>query len=189
MNKFLLTVSVLVLSAGAAFADDHTGEAVREEAVQEAAADAVELLMAKAEILNGAGEVIGAATFTQGTVGILADISVNGLPPGKHGMHMHAVGSCDHEGHFKSASGHINPDGKEHGYLNPKGPEKGDLPNINVNEEGSALLELFMPQLDVNDLLDEDGSALMIHESPDDHKTQPIGGSGARIACGVVKGM
>ena len=36
-------------------------------------------------------------------------------------------------------------------------------------------------------LLDEDGSAVIIHENPDDHITQPIGGAGGRVACGVVK--
>ena len=36
-------------------------------------------------------------------------------------------------------------------------------------------------------LLDADGSAIVVHASPDDHKSQPIGGAGARVACGVVK--
>lgn len=146
---------------------------------------------AKAEIYGADGSVIGAATFVQGTVGVLAEIEVSNLPAGKHGMHLHAVGTCDHHDHFKSATGHIDPEEKEHGYLNPKGPERGDLPNIFIHEDGSAKLELFMPQVDVNGeasaLLDADGSSLMIHALPDDHKTQPIGGSGERIACGVIK--
>ncbi len=36
-------------------------------------------------------------------------------------------------------------------------------------------------------LLDNDGSTLIIHEKPDDHYSQPIGGSGARIACSVIR--
>ena len=36
-------------------------------------------------------------------------------------------------------------------------------------------------------LFDEDGSALVIHENPDDHISQPIGGAGARIACGMIE--
>jgi len=32
--------------------------------------------------------------------------------------------------------------------------------------------------------MDKDGSALVIHANPDDYKTQPIGGAGARIVCG-----
>lgn len=37
-------------------------------------------------------------------------------------------------------------------------------------------------------LLDADGSAFVIHENPDDHKTQLIGGAGDRIACGAIQG-
>ena len=37
-------------------------------------------------------------------------------------------------------------------------------------------------------ILDEDGAALVIHENRDDHATQPIGGAGARVFCGVIKG-
>ena len=36
-------------------------------------------------------------------------------------------------------------------------------------------------------LKDADGSALVIHANPDDHMSQPIGGAGARIACGVIR--
>ena len=118
-------------------------------------------------------------------------VELNGLPQGWHGFHLHKLGTCEHEHGFKTAKGHINPDGKSHGFLNADGPERGDLPNIYVNEHGSASIELFVPQVNVNGegaiLLDEDGSSLMIHALPDDHITQPIGGSGARIACGVIE--
>lgn len=149
--------------------------------------------MAHAEILGKNGEAIGFAHFTQGPIGAIVQIEIKDLPPGKHGMHLHAVGTCDHHDHFKSASGHINVNEAQHGYLNPQGPEPGDLPNIFVHDDGTAKLELFLPQIDIKEgkalLLDEDGSSLMIHEAPDDHFTQPIGGSGARIACGVIEEM
>ncbi len=145
---------------------------------------------ATAAILNNKGENIGEATFTQGSIGVLAHIKVKDLPPGTHGMHVHAMGMCDHDNAFKAASGHVNPGNKEHGYLNEKGPDKGDLPNLIVGENGKAELELFMPQFNITGeegLMDKDGSALMIHQNPDDHKTQPIGSSGDRIACGVIE--
>ena len=37
-----------------------------------------------------------------------------------------------------------------------------------------------------NTLLDADGSALVVHQGPDDLRTEPDGASGPRIACGVV---
>ncbi|MCB1783854.1 MAG: superoxide dismutase family protein [Alphaproteobacteria bacterium] len=194
--KYLLTLSsaIVALGAGSAYAEDAAPEATAAPAVEAAAdhAPAAEAVpMAVAKIFNDKGEQIGSASFMQGTIGVMADIKVEGLPPGAHGMHIHALGSCDHEDHFKSAGGHVNPDGKMHGYLNAEGPEKGDLPNIVVGENGSAQVELFLPQFNVSGegtvLLDDDGSALMIHEAADDYVTQPIGGSGARIACGVIE--
>lgn len=166
-----------------AFAVPAQAEMAVTPAADEAAADFPEIV---ADILGSNGHIIGKATFRQGSIGVLANIEAKKLPAGAHGMHLHAVGTCDHMEHFKTASGHINPDEKEHGFLNPNGPEKGDLPNIIVDEDGTAAVELFLPQVDVKDLLDENGTSLMIHESPDDHMTQPIGGSGARIACGVL---
>ena len=35
-------------------------------------------------------------------------------------------------------------------------------------------------------LWDEDGSAVVIHANPDDHRSQPIGGAGERVACAVI---
>jgi Cu-Zn family superoxide dismutase len=37
-----------------------------------------------------------------------------------------------------------------------------------------------------NSLLGGKGTTLVIHAAPDDEKTDPIGNSGARIACGVI---
>jgi Cu-Zn family superoxide dismutase len=31
------------------------------------------------------------------------------------------------------------------------------------------------------------GKAMIIHESPDDFRTQPAGDAGKRLACGVIK--
>ena len=96
------------------------------------------------------------------------------------------------------AKGHISDDDDKHGLLNPEGPEAGDLPNLIVPENGEVAIELYAHDLEITAseaddaddeevLLDADGSAFMIHADPDDHMTQPIGGAGARIACGVIK--
>ena len=63
----------------------------------------------------------------------------------------------------------------------------GDIPNIWVAADGSAGYEAFTTLTTGASLMDEDGSAIIIHENEDDHLTQPIGGAGARVACGALK--
>jgi Cu-Zn family superoxide dismutase len=67
-----------------------------------------------------------------------------------------------------------------------EGPEGGDIPNIWAAADGSAGYEAFTTLTDSEFLMDEDGSAILIHAGPDDAITQPIGGAGARVACGVI---
>ena len=148
---------------------------------------------ANSDILNLDGDPIGTAALIQGSEGVLIEIRINGLTPGKHGMHFHAVGVCDERARFKNAKGHIMPSGRPHGFLHPEGPHEGNLPNLIVNEDGAAHVELYTGLVSIGGrggkpaLLDKDGSTLIIHENVDDHLTQPIGGSGGRVACGVIK--
>ena len=148
--------------------------------------------MAAAEIVNTDGAVIGKATFEQTPTGVLMSVDVAGLPPGAHGIHLHAAGSCTPN--FKAATGHINPGKVQHGLRNPDGPDNGDLPNLFAAADGTARAEFFTTRVSVTGgdmpaLLDEDGSAVIIHENPDDHMAQPIGGAGGRIGCGVIAKM
>ena len=148
--------------------------------------------MAAAELVDTGGSVIGKATFEQTPTGLLMYVEVTGLPPGPHGIHLHAAGSCTPD--FKQATGHINPETVPHGLRNPEGPDNGDLPNLYLAADGSARAEFFTTRVsvaggDVPALLDDDGSAVIIHAQPDDHLTQPIGGAGGRIACGVIMRM
>ena len=145
--------------------------------------------MARAAVIDPEGAVIGHATFEQTPTGVLVFVDVRGLPPGAHGIHLHAVGSCTPD--FRAATGHINPGNVAHGLRNPDGPDNGDLPNLYVARDGTARAEFFTTRVSVSGgtmpaLLDEDGSAVIIHESPDDHLTQPIGGAGGRIGCGII---
>ena len=148
--------------------------------------------MASARIINADGLEVGSVTFQQAPTGVLVSVDVTGLPPGGHGIHLHGVGSCSPD--FKASGGHINPEGVPHGLLNPGGGDNGDLPNLYAAADGSARAEFFTTRVslkggDLPALLDTDGSAVIIHASPDDHMSQPIGGSGGRIACGVIEGM
>ena len=145
----------------------------------------------EAKILDNNGKDVGKVKLTQGTTGVLIDISVSGLTPGYHGMHFHAVGDCSDHAAFKTAGGHVDPHKKPHGFLNPQGPHEGNLPNLIVGKDGTAEVELYSQMVSLTDgasnLLDADGSSLIIHKNQDDHMTQPIGGSGDRVACAVVK--
>ncbi|MBI1406772.1 MAG: superoxide dismutase family protein [Caulobacter sp.] len=139
-----------------------------------------------------AGEDLGSAILADAPTGVLLTLDVKGLTPGWHGLHFHEKGDCS-SADFKSSGGHVHGAGERvHGLLNPALNEAGDLNNIYVAADGTGHAELFSPWTALTDndarmnLLDADGSALVIHEKPDDYLTQPIGGAGARVACGVI---
>jgi superoxide dismutase, Cu-Zn family len=144
---------------------------------------------ASAELSDGAGQLVGSARFTQLGKEVRVVVTVRGLPPGVHAVHVHEVGRCEPPG-FASAGAHVNPERRQHGLLNPEGPHAGDLANLTVDDDGAGRLETTREQFSVNpgptSLLDADGSALVIHAAPDDFRTDPTGNSGARIACGVI---
>ncbi|KZN61850.1 hypothetical protein N473_21930 [Pseudoalteromonas luteoviolacea CPMOR-1] len=148
--------------------------------------------VAHSKIINNQGEQIGTAHYTQGNEGVVIEIIAQKLPAGKHGMHFHEVGTCVDQHHFKKAKGHIMPSGKPHGYYHPGGPHEGNLPNLIVRKDGTVHVELYTELVSISGrgnkpaLLDDNGSVLMIHANEDDHLTQPIGGSGSRIGCGIV---
>lgn len=148
---------------------------------------------AAAKMINNAGEEIGKVELFSGPAGTLLRLQAQGLPAGPKAIHIHAAGTCeDHDHGFMESGGHLNPDDKEHGLLNPEGPGAGDLPNFRVDEFGHAWAEFFTTLASLDGsvgarILDDDGAAIVIHENPDDHKSQPIGGAGDRIACGVIE--
>jgi len=127
---------------------------------------------------------------------IKLEFSDHALASGWHGLHLHEHGDCsDFAAGFHAAGGHIGMGpGVEHGLMNPAGPEAGDLPNLYVPPEGAFGAELFTDRVTLSplpmrhraQLLDGDGAALIIHANRDDEMTQPIGGAGARIACGAL---
>lgn len=150
---------------------------------------------ASAIVMGTEGTAVGSASFRQGPAGVLISVEVSGLAPGGHGIHLHAVGHCTPD--FKASGGHINPSGTEglHGLLGTGGDganiDHGDLPNIYAAADGTARAEFFTTLVTVSGgtmpaLLDDDGSALVIHENPDDHVAQPIGNAGGRVGCGVI---
>jgi superoxide dismutase, Cu-Zn family len=144
-----------------------------------------------APIVNNKGETIGKIALRDGanTLVMRVTIQAGGLPPGWHGIHFHAVGSCADTDKFQESKAHVNHDNAKHGLLNAEGPDEGDLPNVYANADGSVNAEVSSdtPLTGEGGLKDNDGSALIIHANEDDHSTQPIGNAGARIGCAVIK--
>jgi Cu-Zn family superoxide dismutase len=92
---------------------------------------------------------------------------------------------------FASAGGHWNPTQRQHGLSNARGPHRGDLKNIDIELDGSGRLGATLRNARLSGgahpLLDADGAALVVHVAADDHRTDPSGQSGARVACGVIR--
>ena len=149
---------------------------------------------AVASFVDRANESVGKATLDQGPQGTVIRVRVSGLEPGYKAIHLHNSGDCsDFKAGFKASGSHVTADGNRmHGLLNGKGPEAGDLPNVYVHKDGTLRAELYTSRISIDGsvgprLLDKDGSAMVIHESADNHKDQPIGGAGSRVACGIIE--
>ena len=153
---------------------------------------------ATAELRDSTGRAVGSLIASPSTAGgITLTVRVNGLPPGPHGIHVHAVGTCDPAGAtaFASAGGHFNPTSKQHGRQNPNGWHVGDMPNLVVDGAGqgtlSTTIETLTLETGATALLDADGSAIIVHANEDDERTDNgpsgPGNSGARLACGVIR--
>ena len=146
---------------------------------------------ASARLIGPDGATIGRATFTEDGAGRLhVNVHVDGMTPGRHGIHLHAVGSCIGPA-FTSAGGHHDPLGASHGLDSPTGAHAGDLPNMDVNVVGRGRLQATSDRATLTpgptSLVDGDGAAIIIHAGPDDQVTNPTGNSGARVACGVIE--
>ena len=142
-------------------------------------------------LIDTEGNEIGEAHLTESDGMLTINLRAEGLEPGLHGIHLHEKAVCTPPD-FKSAGGHFNPTDKEHGFDNPKGYHLGDLPNLEVGENGKVAVQVTMHNVTLqrdkpNSLLDSGGSSLVIHAGPDDYKTDPAGDSGDRIACGEIK--
>lgn len=143
--------------------------------------------VASAAMMDTEGNEVGTVELSETHHGVILIARLKGLPEGAHAFHVHTTGLC--EPPFTSAGGHYNPASAKHGFGAEGGAHAGDMPNIYVPASGELTIELFNASLAIDDqLLDDDGAAVVIHAGPDDYKSDPAGNAGDRIACGVIKG-
>lgn len=140
---------------------------------------------------EGVETKIGAIKAEQTPYGTLLTPNLSGLTPGLHGFHIHATGNCgtmEKDGHKvagMAAGGHFDP-GQTNVHAGPYGVgHLGDLPALFVDAAGMAVHPVLAPRLKLSDLA---GRSLMIHAGGDNYADapKPLGGGGARVACGVV---
>ena len=85
-----------------------------------------------------------------------------------------------------AAGGHYDPaDSRRHGPPWGDG-HLGDLPALYVDAKGNANQPVLAPRLKMEDLASR---SLMVHAGADNYADQPapLGGGGARVACGVIQ--
>lgn len=174
VNKLFFSSMIFMVSASLCFA--HTKK----------------IDLAQAEIVNNQGLNIGSAIFKQGSEGVVMRIKIHNLPEGIHGMHFHEAGNCSDLRLVDEAKATTTTPERMHGFLNADGPLEADLPNLIVSKDGTTQVELYSNMISIAgvgwkpELLDNNGSALIIRDLEDDHITQPAGNAGVPIACGVI---
>lgn len=148
---------------------------------------------AKAELLGNtlAPSINGTVSFYQVHNGTLVVAEVynlpNTVPPTNNtpavnpfGFHIHEGNSCEignPSDPFKAAMGHYNPTNMPHPL------HAGDMPVLFGNN-GYAFLAFFTDRFTPNQVI---GRTVIIHQNPDDFRSQPAGDSGKRLACGIIR--
>lgn len=94
-------------------------------------------------------------------------------------FHIHEGTKCTGNGQdpFADTGMHFNPEGTEHP------AHAGDLPPL-LSTHGAAWSAVYTGRFFPDDVI---GCTVIIHDKPDDFKTQPSGDAGEKIACGEIK--
>lgn len=193
---FVLTLTLtLVACGGGNNGEETTGNEeenteMNENMAENEQSDQAETKLVTVELHNTEGQEVGTAELEQTDAGVLIRLEASELSPGTHGFHIHETGMCEAP-KFESAGGHFNPTDASHGFNHEEGAHAGDLPNLEVGEDGSVQEEVIAELVTLksdedHSLLSSGGTALVIHEEADDYSSQPAGDAGDRIVCGVI---
>lgn len=141
---------------------------------------------------QGIGEVIGTITLEDTDKGLSLAVDLKGIAPGEHGFHVHENPACE----YSEEEGEIIPGKKAGAHFDPKGAGEhlgphqeghlGDLPLLYANDSGVVQQVVIAPRLTIDKIKQR---AFIIHEGGDNYSDDPapLGGGGARIACGIIK--
>jgi len=130
-------------------------------------------------------QVTGTVHFAATAQGIQITADLDGLTPGDHGFHVHALGDCSAPD-GTSAGGHFDPDGTPHAGPDAAQRHVGDLGNITADANGHAHYERTDTVIALDEAHSIVGRAVVVHGGADDFTSQPSGAAGPRVACGVV---
>ena len=202
----VLSLIATVSLAGCGAEEDAPGAAVTTSpsASSSASPSGAEDGTAVGELQGADGTQAGTVELQFGVGRTTLVVEASGLTPGPHGFHIHAIGACEADspdpaaptktGDFLSAGGHLAKEGQVHG------GHDGDLPSLMAGADGTARMTVTTDTLLKENVLDEDGSAAMIHATADnfrnvperyapdgpDETTSKTGDSGSRVACAVL---
>lgn len=128
----------------------------------------------------------GVVRFYKQKEGTLVAAQIKGLPTVSDpcsqrvfGFHVHegAVCSGNAQDPFADTKAHYNP----YNCMHPS--HAGDLPPLFGDNKGYAMEIFYTDRFVPEEVI---GRAVIIHDMPDDFKTQPSGDSGLKIACGEI---
>lgn len=182
----LLICAALVIAT--ACSSDTTVPETTNEAPPLAASDGVRAAVHVTLAPTVGHSAAGMLMLAESSDGVTITGKLTGLPPDRElGFHVHTVGDCSAPD-ASSAGEHFDPAKQPHG--DPRGDSHhlGDLPNVDVDDEGVADVDVTLRgvTLEGPEARSVNRRALVVHAQADDYETQPSGASGDRIACGVI---
>lgn len=140
---------------------------------------------------SGSTGSIGTISLKDTLGGLEVMPNLHGLSEGAHGFHVHQNNSCAPQikdgvsvpalaagGHFDPEDTNIHAGPNGHGHT-------GDMPVLMVDSRGIANQPVIVPRLTESMVKNR---SIIIHAGGDNYsdKPLPLGGGGARLACGLI---